>query len=477
MQTHFAVRRTLRSLAFLALAACLPLSAQAQIVYRTPRPRPTRRTAPKPTPTPKPTPKAKGKAQPTPRPRGKSVTPDRRKKTPGKKSTLTKSAPKGRKSSGRAKLKPPALQFPVATALNALCFAPMDVKVEPGEDFEVEVVLSARGPKRPETFDVSVLYDPQWLTFKPAEEKPVGVELLHATGRIRLRGKFDEDEGRARIPIAKLPFGARDAPGRTKLRFDPELTNVLADRENILGAPAKEFRGLLDAFVFLREEIEPPGEPGEGGGADFETAVPEDAGGDEAALEGWSELPPDAKPLEPTWLRLQAPVPARVAVGEEFWVDVVLLNESLVPIDAVGFFIEFDAATLEVIDEDRANWITRGVNIWDGAFHETYPFDMHVANAADNVRGTIEYKMARHYGAWPLPTGVLARVHFRAKAPADATAIAMRRRARGKIPGTYLKAWGMDRLNLTWNEERPPAVRVNVRAEEKSVSQTTNTRK
>jgi hypothetical protein len=104
----------------------------------------------------------------------------------------------------------------------------------------------------------------------------------------------------------------------------------------------------------------------------------------------------------------------RVAVGEEFDVDVKFSNPDRVILDQVSLFIKFDPKKLEVVDRDRGNWIRRETNIWDGLFHAAYPFDLHMKNEASNTRGEIEYKMGL-LDKKVLPSGTMARVRFRAK--------------------------------------------------------------
>ena len=53
-----------------------------------------------------------------------------------------------------------------------------------------------------------------------------------------------------------------------------------------------------------------------------------------------------------------------------------------------------------------------GVNIWDGAYHRRFPFDIHVTNRADNRTGVISYHMG-FSEEFPLPQGVVATIRFR----------------------------------------------------------------
>jgi hypothetical protein len=67
-----------------------------------------------------------------------------------------------------------------------------------------------------------------------------------------------------------------------------------------------------------------------------------------------------------------------------------------------------------VVDTHEGNWIEQGVNIWDGGYHELFPFDLHVANTADNAAGHIEYRMG-YTQETILAPGTLATIRFRVK--------------------------------------------------------------
>ncbi len=396
-------------------------------------------------------------------------------------------------SKGRARINPgrgrggvggkggaPKLHFPIAKALACLYFSPPDQYAKPGEVIGFDVIFSNQGKRNPQRFDFTVTYNPQWLIFASedhetiapllqSEDSEMRVDLDQERGRIRFRGVFNEPYSHSRALISTLEFQAVDFEGKTHLGFErpPKgMSAFLSDGDNILAYPEQHLFGLIDANVFITQNKGVSGEPDLDAETsktlDLETATAQDMDTPSEELGEWSRLPADANPLEPAWLFLQGPEDMQLEAGEEFWVDLALLNQSQVAIAALGVRLKFDPDVLEVLDSDKGNWITRGINAWDGAFHESYPFDFHVVNDANNHRGTVAYKMSRHYGAWPFPTGVFARLRFRARVETAATEITMIRSGPGKSSGSYLKAWGYDRLDMSWDVENPPSLSLEI---------------
>lgn len=107
---------------------------------------------------------------------------------------------------------------------------------------------------------------------------------------------------------------------------------------------------------------------------------------------------------------------------EEFEVSLLLENGESAVFDMLRVTIEFDPKTVEVVDLDKKNWIRRGVNIYDGAFRKQYPFNVHRKNEADNTRGIIVYEMGMSRDV-VFPTGIFAKIKFRAKITTDAASI------------------------------------------------------
>lgn len=112
-----------------------------------------------------------------------------------------------------------------------------------------------------------------------------------------------------------------------------------------------------------------------------------------------------------------------VRVGQEFDVHVVFENPLGSRVDNVALMINFDPQVLQVVDYDDDNWISRGVNIFDGAYHENFPFDYHIANSAYNESGKIVYRTGLSSEVKTLTSGIMAAIRFKAVSSAPITRI------------------------------------------------------
>lgn len=118
-----------------------------------------------------------------------------------------------------------------------------------------------------------------------------------------------------------------------------------------------------------------------------------------------------------------SPSSQSVNVEEIFSVDIVLDNPDPLDFLSLMAWVKFDTAYLEVVDKDDGNWVTDGINIWDGDYHGTFPLSMLTTNLADNTAGDIDYQ-----GGVPMVEtcngdGVFATIYFRAKALTSETSV------------------------------------------------------
>lgn len=398
--------------------------------------------------------------------------------------TKTRTTARAPASSGAKKVPPPKFQFAPDVVQACLYFTPPDIFAEKGDTVDLDIVLSNQTNKPADALNFSVLYDPQRATLVETDLESIEartdsadpIEVTETTGSLKVSARLPKPFRNEQTVLGTLKFQLADAAGKSAIRFlrPPKGTSaVFSKGENILGEPGQGLYGLIDAnvFVWSGESARPlvldsdsASTAPQATAAFLENATPLDTETSRKQdLEGWLHTPPDARRDAETWIALQGPPSPDIAVGQDFWVDLVLMNDALMPVDSLGVSVEFDPAVLEVVDEDQDNWIFLGINIWDGAFHEAYPFDFHQMNQADNNRGLIRYRVARHAGAWDFPTGVFARIHFRAKAPAQSTRIAiLRGEGKGRDAHTWLRAFGLDRLDRVWRGARPPSLRLRI---------------
>lgn len=111
-------------------------------------------------------------------------------------------------------------------------------------------------------------------------------------------------------------------------------------------------------------------------------------------------------------------------VGETFQLPLVLDNRAYSRLDGLSLIIEYDPATIEILDDDWDNWITLGTNIHDGTYREDFPWDYHMANAVYSARGLIEYRVGTSTtDEFVGVHGVFADITARAKTPTAGTAV------------------------------------------------------
>lgn len=282
--------------------------------------------------------------------------------------------------------------------------------------------------------DASIKYDPQLIrpvgvddsTVSSNLSAPARVLVDQHRGMLSLAADFATSRSDSFLTVAKIQWQALEPVASTPIVFlntDEHPSGVFNDRgENILHqrsdglVQSSRNAGLLDATV----AIEPEGgtiELAEDSGNPF-SAVALATNINSGTAEGGIQL----------YLR---PRRNTVGIGENLLVDVLYRNPRRADMDTVKLKLRFDPEVLEVVDTDDGNWISRGINIFDGAYHDDLPFDHHRKNQAHNNLGLIVYDMG--FGSrTPVPEeGVIATIQFRAKAPTPATAISFSTRGDG----------------------------------------------
>ncbi len=409
------------------------------------------------------------------------------KPSPQKSKTLTGKAPgSSQKSSkgaadGFSAVMAEGFGAAVAEDIAILYLYPMDISVMTDEEFEVVVRMENLTSNAVDGFRFTLMYSTPWLDYMGCDTGPLEVFARdpQATlrvdtsqdGRLTFSGRFDGPASQRKADLLNLRFRSRQVAGYTKLKFllppKGEAPALSSRGENILGRPEQSFYGVVDTVVAVKHppEIISDAHTTETAPLDLATAMPHEMPKQSALVEGWIGQTPVTKADAPVRLLLQSPETNTFAPGEDFWVDLVLINDEEASFESLCATIRFDPDRLTVLDEDEDNWTQLGVNIWDGAFHESYPFDFMRRNEADNQRGLIRYSVARNAGSWPFPTGVFARIHFQVKddSPDGNIAIRLERRLQNNL-ATYVRSMGLDRLETTWNNTRPPAVALKVRA-------------
>lgn len=146
-------------------------------------------------------------------------------------------------------------------------------------------------------------------------------------------------------------------------------------------------------------------------------------------------------------LFLLPPPSDEVTVGERFIVRVALNNPEGALIDSINFAVKYDPKVLRVVDEDRFNYIIRGINVHDGNYHRNFPWDIHRRNEARNDRGVVMYQKSLTGGA-SLPSRPFADIHFMAIAPASSTDITFVKGRPGEENLTSVRYFGFEKLDI-----------------------------
>lgn len=275
--------------------------------------------------------------------------------------------------------------------------------------------------------DASIKYDPQLIrpvgvddsSMKSNLASPARVLVDKARGLLSIAVDFQEPRTDSFMTFAKIQWEALEPVASTPIRFvntrnhpsgvfneaGDNILHIRSDGTVEMSANA----GLLDASV----SIEPTSgtvKLVEASGNAF-SALSLATNINSGTAEGGIELS----------LRPRA---SAVAVGNEFLVDVMYRNPRNADVDTVKLKLRFDPQVLEVVDQDAGNWITRGINIFDGDYHDDLPFDYHRKNSAHNDTGIILYENGFGSRVNVPEEGVLATIRFRAKVATPSTSIA-----------------------------------------------------
>jgi len=316
--------------------------------------------------------------------------------------------------------KVPLFKLQANQNLPILHFFPSDRQVVAGGDaFSMLVILS--NPQG-DSFDKVVLnirYDPAILQPVEYEDKlprefmknQPKMLVFQKEGIIRYQAEFtspqipSEDEIMA---IKWKPLLPQKDSQLQFVRYQEEDTGIYQNGRNILGETAVPDDGTIPGSVsVISQELIQDEEEGE-----FLNRLIVDSRSEEIAVIGDGSVE----------LVLRSPEDA-VREGDIFLVDVFFRNPKARPIDNVNLDIRFDPEVLQVVDYDEENWVTRDVNIFDGDYHEVFPFDFHLKNKVFNQSGRIIYQMGISKSDILNREGSMATIKFYARKPSEKTMV------------------------------------------------------
>lgn len=299
----------------------------------------------------------------------------------------------------------PDLQFNVRIQDEALYFTPGQVQLRPNDRFASTLHVFNHKANPIDRMDLWVTYDPAmleplWVDPAPVRDRLDGelaVTVWRESGHIRIRGRFAEPLDRLHQSLGVLHWRALGSAGQTRVE---------------LGGPAGQSWGLFDGAenllaesnlgnqsrVSMRVRVRDAGE--EAGGFSMNVGAPE-------AIE---DLPVDPD------RRMHLVIVSRepfVSTGAVTTADIVLINPDREPIDTLKFRVRYDPRAVKILDADRNNYVTLGLNVFDGDFHEAFPFDFHGTNRVDPEAGVISYHVGSVNGSRVYESGTVARICYR----------------------------------------------------------------
>ena len=304
----------------------------------------------------------------------------------------------------------------------------MNIVVEQGAGFATRTVYRNARKSRFTSVDVALRYEPSVVgltgiddsEIAPLLKQPAIAKVDAQKGIFAYHAEFSQPQERDLTALFKLKWKALKPSEHSPLVFlntEDYPSRVMNGEENVLlrSSDSEDFTGdlassgLVDAAISVTPNRETLLEMEDAGyGAVTGMALAREIS--EGTAEGNVTLA----------LR---PRRSAIATGDDFLVDIVYANPKGVDIDSMRVAVRFDPTVLQVVDYDEDNWITNGVNILDGPYHDELPFDFHMRNKAYNNTGLISYEMGFSQKVRVPSAGVLATIRFKAVSPAAQTDI------------------------------------------------------
>ncbi len=334
-------------------------------------------------------------------------------------------------------------QFQANLDVAVLYFEPMDMVAKVGEEFNTGVRLSNPKSRGFTRMFLALQYNPEVLlplevndmALQADMRAPAKAYVYESSGLLTYEVEFASELALHKQNLLTVKWRAL-APARysaiTFSSFDQRDTTLAHRGEDILGDPGILGDGTIEASVRVLP-LSPEDETEILTGATItDYTGPVTIGGVKLALRSETK---------------------KVRLGEEFLVDIDFENTQQTMVDMIRVIVRFDPRVLQVVDYDEENWITRGVNIYDGLYHEKFPFDRHIRNLASNAEGEIEYYMGISESQFLADRATLATIVFRAIRPVANTSISFFTPPRLHARGTRVTCMGINVLGDFTTEE------------------------
>lgn len=289
-------------------------------------------------------------------------------------------------------------------------FNPPEISVEEGESFSTPIVINNPKIKPFNTISFIIKYDPDALMVEGIVEKNLkpylkqhSEKLLYQKiGIIKYWAEFNSPINPTYEKLITLNWKAKTATAYTQISFtsyEDKKSFIKNNKTDILGSRYIKNDGFISAGLVINPKS------------------------DDSSASFYDEIYKNKMPTlsdsAAEGVEIQLRTSQQVYKVEDiFEVEIFLNNSKQTMIDSINLKIEFDPKYLQVMDFDDDNWIKRDINIYDGGFHEDFPFDYQIQNQANNDKGEIIYHNGFSYMTIP-PSGILAIIKFQAISPTN----------------------------------------------------------
>ena len=300
----------------------------------------------------------------------------------------------------------PAAQVSFRLSRAIVFFQPFQLLTRSGDDFKTDVRFYNSSGVAVDEIALAIKYDPLVVAPEAVNDSPIysqlegapDLQINQSKGELRYWAHLHESLSKTSTTLVNVRWRALNPIFYTQIVFltGENGTRIGPGKGNILGfeGAGERAAGILPLSLFVSPRDDSP-----------RKLVPTLA---ESAL---------ARIDERVEVHLEAD-PERVAKGKQWIVSLMLRNDARLPFNDLRLRILFDPNKLQVVDWHPGNWIRVGTNIFDGFAHAAYPFEVHLANAADNEKGEISYHVATQSARY-FPGGEFARIKFKTLANAS----------------------------------------------------------
>ncbi len=332
----------------------------------------------------------------------------------GKSTVVRRQASKGgggRKASKGIAL--PAIKFNREIRENTVYFFPTHLHVKKGDLFSTKLVMYNHERAPVNGVNLWVQYDPDvlepdWVDLGPLGiNDPAGAQVQRwpQRGHLQIRGDLPNARDETVSDLVVLHWRALTPALETHLEFrapEGQAVEVLSGGSNLIQRTNLGNHSRVSMLVRVGAQQE--GEVGMRLVSDMRDTM------------DITEFDEDR--------RIRLAIVARessVGTDQVSTADVVLINPNRELFDELRIRIRYDPSAIKMLDADADNYISQGLNLFDGDFHKDFPFDYHGLNEVNPVEGTIDYRMGSMTAPYPYPSGTVARLVYRMKRDAGRT--------------------------------------------------------